>query len=103
MARFPLSSAQSATSRQPASGRRPAVLLWGMLGVTLLLGACNGVKPEAKFPDPDEEKRYRYGSVLGGEGGFTLLGPRRADANAGAASSGTRVSHVCPAWLVTWG
>jgi hypothetical protein len=82
MARFPLSSAQPATSRQPASGRAPGVLLWGMLGVTLLLGACNGVKPEAKFPDPDEEKRYRYGSVLGGEGGFTLLGPRRADANA---------------------
>jgi hypothetical protein len=53
-----------------------------MLGVTLLLGACNGVKPEAKFPDPDEEKRYRYGRILGGEGGFTLLGPRRADANA---------------------
>ena len=82
MARFPLTSAQSATSRQPASGRRPGVLLWGMLGVTLLLGACAGAKPEAKFPDPDEEKRYRYGSVLGGEGGFTLLGPRRADANA---------------------
>jgi hypothetical protein len=82
MVRFPLSSDQSATPRQPASGRAPGVLLWGMLGVTLLLGACNGVKPEAKFPDPDEEKRYRYGSVLGGEGGFTLLGPRRADANA---------------------
>jgi hypothetical protein len=88
MARFPLSFAQSATlprsasGRAPASGRASAALLWGMLGVTLLLGACNGVKPEAKFPDPDEEKRYRYGSVLGGEGGFTLLGPRRADANA---------------------
>jgi hypothetical protein len=51
-----------------------------MLGATLLLGACAGVKPEAKFPDPDEDKRYRYGSILGGEGGFTLLGPRRADA-----------------------
>src|SRR3954471_10263222 len=82
MARFPLSSAQPATSRQSASGRRPAILLWGMLGVTLLLGACAGAKPEAKFPDPDEEKRYRNGRVLGGEGGFTLLGPRRADANA---------------------
>jgi hypothetical protein len=82
MARFPLTSAQSAASRQPASGRRPGALLWGMLGATLLLGACAGVKPEAKFPDPDEEKRYRYGSVLGGEGGFTLLGPRRADAGA---------------------
>jgi len=82
MARFPLSSAQPAASRQPASGRARTVLLWGMLGATLLLGACAGVKPEAKFPDPDEEKRYRYGSVLGGEGGFTLLGPRRADANA---------------------
>jgi hypothetical protein len=88
MARFPLSFAQSATlprsasGRAPASGRASAALLSGMLGVTLLLGACNGVKPEAKFPDPDEEKRYRYGSILGGEGGFTLLGPRRADANA---------------------
>src|SRR3954453_22441807 len=82
MARFPLSSAQPAASRQLASGRARTVLLWGMLGATLLLGACAGVKPEAKFPDPDEEKRYRYGSVLGGEGGFTLLGPRRADANA---------------------
>jgi hypothetical protein len=82
MARFPLTSAQSAASRQPASGRRPGALLWGVLGATLLLGACAGVKPEAKFPDPDEEKRYRYGSVLGGEGGFTLLGPRRADAGA---------------------
>jgi hypothetical protein len=51
-----------------------------MLGATLLLGACAGVKPEAKFPDPDEDKRYRYGSILGGEGGFTLLGPRRAEA-----------------------
>jgi hypothetical protein len=81
MARFPLSSAQPATSRQPASSRARTVLVWGMLGVTLLLGACAGVKPEATFPDPDEEKRYRYGSVLGGEGGFTLLGPRRADAD----------------------
>jgi hypothetical protein len=52
-----------------------------MLGATLLLGACAGVKPEATFPDPDEEKRYRYGSLLGGEGGFTLLGPRRGDTN----------------------
>jgi Domain of unknown function (DUF3576) len=82
MARFPLTSAQSAASRQPASGRRPGALLWGVLGATLLLGGCAGVKPEAKFPDPDEEKRYRYGSVLGGEGGFTLLGPRRSDAGA---------------------
>jgi hypothetical protein len=81
MARFPLPSAQSAASRQPASGRASAALLWGMLGATLLLGACNGVQPEAKFPDPDEEKRYRYGSILGGEGGFTLLGPRRAGEN----------------------
>jgi hypothetical protein len=82
MVRFPLSSAQSAASRQPATGRARTVVLWGMLGATLLLGACAGVKPEAKFPDPDEEKRYRYGSLLGGEGGFTLLGPRRADTNA---------------------
>jgi hypothetical protein len=82
MARFPLTSAQSAASRQPAPGRARTALLWGMLGATLLLGACAGVKPEAKFPDPDEEKRYRYGSVLGGEGGFTLLGPRRSDAGA---------------------
>src|ERR671910_906199 len=82
MARFPLTSAQSAASRQLAPGRARTALLWGMLGATLLLGACAGVKPEAKFPDPDEEKRYRYGSVLGGEGGFTLLGPRRSDAGA---------------------
>jgi hypothetical protein len=82
MVRFPLSSAQSAASRQPATGRARTVVLWGMLGATLLLGACAGVKPEAKFPDPDEEKRYRNGSLLGGEGGFTLLGPRRADTNA---------------------
>ena len=81
MARFPLPSAQSAISRQPASGRASAALLWGMLGATLLLGACAGVKPEATFPDPDEDKRYRYGSILGGEGGFTLLGPRRAEAD----------------------
>lgn len=79
MARFPLTSAQPAT-RRPASGRARSALLCGMLGATLLLGACAGVKPEAKFPDPDEDKRYRYGSILGGEGGFTLLGPRRADA-----------------------
>src|SRR3954447_5310301 len=98
MARFPLSSAQSATlprsasGRVPASGRASAALLWGMLGVTLLLGACNGVKPEAKFPDPDEEKRYRYGSILGGEGGFTLLGPRRADANAQQDAQGIGVN-----------
>ena len=80
MARFPLTSAQPAT-RQPASGRARSALLCGMLGATLLLGACAGVKPEAKFPDPDEDKRYRYGSILGGEGGFTLLGPHRAEAD----------------------
>jgi hypothetical protein len=80
MARFPLTSAQPAT-RQPAPGRARSALLCGMLGATLLLGACAGVKPEAKFPDPDEDKRYRNGSILGGEGGFTLLGPRRADAD----------------------
>ena len=84
MARFPLTSAQLAAqpaTRQPAPGRARSALLCGMLGATLLLGACAGVKPEAKFPDPDEDKRYRYGSILGGEGGFTLLGPRRAEAD----------------------
>jgi hypothetical protein len=64
MARFPLTSAQPAT-RQPAPGRARSALLCGMLGATLLLGACAGVKPEAKFPDPDEDKRYRNGSILG--------------------------------------
>jgi hypothetical protein len=84
MARFPFTSAQLAAqpaTRQPAPGRARSALLCGMLGATLLLGACAGVKPEAKFPDPDEDKRYRYGSILGGEGGFTLLGPRRAEAD----------------------
>ena len=53
----------------------------GHAGCHPAAGACAGAKPEAKFPDPDEDKRYRNGSILGGEGGFTLLGPRRADAN----------------------
>ncbi|HYD30566.1 MAG TPA: DUF3576 domain-containing protein [Azospirillaceae bacterium] len=31
-------------------------------------------KPKAEYPDPDVKKRYESGSVLGGEGGFSLFG-----------------------------
>jgi len=81
MARSTLVIAQPTAAPRSNSGRKPATILLGALGVALLLNGCGNVKPEAKFPDPDEDKRYRYGSVLGGEGGFTLLGPRRADSS----------------------
>jgi hypothetical protein len=83
MARFPLITAQPTAARRPDSGRKPTTALLGALGIALLLNGCGSVQPEAKFPDPDEDKRYRYGSVLGGEGGFTLLGPRRAEPGPG--------------------
>lgn len=47
------------------------------LGCLLALGACGGIESEASYPDP-LEGMYDQGSLLGGEGGFTLLGPRRA-------------------------
>ena len=77
MARSPLNSARPA-----AVAGKPARTALGALALVLLLSGCGtGIKPEATYPDPDEEKRYRYGSLLGGEGGFTLLGPRRAKAD----------------------
>ncbi|QQP92650.1 DUF3576 domain-containing protein [Skermanella sp. TT6] len=79
MARFPLSTARTRNIPGAPTRRKSAAALLGVLGATLLLSGCGGVQPEAKFPDPDEDKRYRYGSLLGGEGGFTLLGPRRAE------------------------
>lgn len=41
------------------------------------LAGCGGITSEAEYPDPDQDEMYRYGSLLGGEGGFSLLGPRR--------------------------
>ncbi|HSK39942.1 MAG TPA: DUF3576 domain-containing protein [Arenibaculum sp.] len=43
----------------------------------MALAACGGITSEADYPDPDQDEMYRYGSLLGGEGGFNLLGPRR--------------------------
>jgi Domain of unknown function (DUF3576) len=51
------------------------------------LSACGNVRPEANYPDPDQERLYRYGSVLGEEG-FTLFGPRRGNANEEATGIG---------------
>jgi hypothetical protein len=82
MARFPHITARTIPAPEASSRRKSAAVLLGVLGATLLLSGCGNIKPEATFPDPDEDKRYRNGSLLGGEGGFTLLGPRRADQDA---------------------
>lgn len=51
------------------------------------LSACGSLKPEANYPDPDQERLYRYGSVLGEEG-FTLFGPKRRDGSEEATGIG---------------
>lgn len=45
------------------------------MAMILVLGACgaNSDDVQTEFPDPDAERRYRYGSLTGGEG-WTLFG-----------------------------
>ncbi len=50
----------------------PRLALLGGLG---LLAACGNA--EAVYRDPDHERLYRYGSLLGDDPGFTLLGPAK--------------------------
>lgn len=52
-----------------------------LLALVLALGACADAadRTGTVYPDPERDERYRYGSILGGEGGFNLLGPRRRD------------------------
>lgn len=54
--------------------RRHGLALVPLLAATLLAGC--GVQPKAEYPDPDRERLYRDGSILGEEG-FQILGPRR--------------------------
>lgn len=46
------------------------------LSLFVLLAGCGSSSPkvEAKYPDPDMDRIYQNGSILGGEGGFTLFG-----------------------------
>ncbi len=43
---------------------------WSLAGfaVLLALSACSDAKVEATYPDPDQERLYRYGSLSGSEG-----------------------------------
>ena len=45
---------------------------------TLALGACEGSKNVSQ-EDAERQKMYKYGSILGGEGGLNLLEGRRRD------------------------
>jgi len=47
-----------------------------VIGLSLGVVACTGVKTEPVV-DKETQDRYKYGSILGGEGGITLFGPRK--------------------------
>jgi len=51
---------------------RPFALL--LLAATALSACGSDVETEASYPDRDRERLYRYGSLVGGEGGFDILG-----------------------------
>jgi hypothetical protein len=66
----------------------PSVLL---LLAAATLAACGNIQPKAEYPDPDRERLYRSGSVLGDEG-FQILGPRRRGQDEQAAGTGLGVN-----------
>lgn len=47
--------------------------LFALVGLLLLTACSSSPKVEANYPDPDEERLYRYGS-LSGEDGVSLFG-----------------------------
>src|SRR5690349_16119738 len=51
-----------------------------VIGLSLGLVACSGLKTEPVV-DKDTQDRYKNGSLLGGEGGIQLLGPRKRSNN----------------------
>lgn len=48
----------------------------------MTLPACSGVESKAEYPDRDRERVYRYGSLAGDEGGFSILGGDKRRDNA---------------------
>ncbi len=55
-----------------------------LLAALLVVAGCAGMDIETSSPVDDKKRdAYRRGSVLGGDGGFTLLGPDRADEESG--------------------
>lgn len=56
-----------------------APLVMALSGLVLLT-ACSGVESKAEYPDKDRDNLYRYGSLTGGEGGFSLLGGKKREA-----------------------
>lgn len=52
----------------------PTRILTVSLLALLSLTACKGTETKAEYPDPQNERIYRYGSLTGGEGGFSVMG-----------------------------
>jgi hypothetical protein len=61
-----------------------------LLALTLVVGACEG-SHAVNQEEVNHREMYKYGSVLGGEGGISLLGPSRRD-DAQQAGSGLGVN-----------
>jgi len=59
-----------------------------LLTLTLALGACSGTKT-ASQEEVENKEIYKNGSILGGEGGLSLIGgPKRDDAQQGGGGLG---------------
>lgn len=61
-----------------------------LLLAALVLAACSGITGKTEtLQDVDQKTTYKHGSVLGGEGGLSLFGPkRRNDAEQGSGGIG---------------
>lgn len=66
----------------------------GAVAVALgtLLAACSSQKESVQAPLPERDNVYRYGSVLGGEGGLTLFGPSKRGKDGQDAGNGIGVN-----------
>ncbi len=59
-----------------------------LLTLVLALGACSGTKTTTQ-EEVESKQNYKYGSILGGEGGISLFGePKRDDAQQGGGGLG---------------